>query len=223
MLDKVFDFLLDVVDYGLAIHTASAALGLAINNFAGDKRDRVWDLGRETSNLLHQYLLEFMQPQTWGDLSFLAVAKGPGGFTGTRIGVVTARTLAQQLDLPLFAISTLAGVAWRTAKSLEKPIAISVQMQAQRNEVFGAIYQLEQNEAGSSQFVCKFPETALAIADWQKVLDEWPTPYQQVIAADSIATSVTEILELAHLDWQQGQRPHWSAALPYYGQHPVER
>lgn len=213
-----------MADYGLAIHTASAALGLAIANFAGDSRDRVWDLGRETSNLLHQYLVDFLQPQTWSDLSFLAVAKGPGGFTGTRIGVVTARTLAQQLELPLFAVSTLAGVAWQTARSLPDPtIAIAVELRAQRDQVFGAIYQIERTAAGPDQLVCRLPETALAIAAWQQMLDQWETPYQRAIAEAGVASSVTAILELAHLDWQQGQRPHWSDALPYYGQHPVDR
>jgi tRNA A37 threonylcarbamoyladenosine modification protein TsaB len=33
---------------------------------------------------------------------------------------------------------------------------------------------------------------------------------------------VISVLELAYLDWQQGKRPHWSEALPFYGQHPVE-
>src|ERR671933_926060 len=98
--------------YGLAIHTTSPQLGVAIANFADDTRSSTWDLGRDMSTHLHQYLAEFLMPQTWADLAFIAVAKGPGGFTGTRIGVVTARTLAQQLDIPLFAISALAAVAW---------------------------------------------------------------------------------------------------------------
>jgi len=29
-------------------------------------------------------------------------------------------------------------------------------------------------------------------------------------------------LELAYLDWKQEKRPHWSEALPFYGQHPVD-
>jgi tRNA threonylcarbamoyl adenosine modification protein YeaZ len=103
---------LDPNKYGLALHTTSPQLGLALSNFAGDTRSSTWDLGRDLSTHLHQHLAKFLRPQTWADLAFIAVAKGPGSFTGTRIGVVTARILAQQLDIPLFAISTLAAVAW---------------------------------------------------------------------------------------------------------------
>ncbi len=101
-----------VKKYGLALHTASRELGLAMSNFAGDSRCKTWNLDRDLATHLHQYLVEFIGPQTWADLAFIAVAKGPGGFTGTRMGMVTARTLAQQLDIPVFAISTLAAVAW---------------------------------------------------------------------------------------------------------------
>jgi tRNA threonylcarbamoyl adenosine modification protein YeaZ len=101
-----------VKKYGLAFHTATPELGLAISNFAGDSRCQTWNLGRSLATDLHQHLVEFIGPQTWADLAFIAVAKGPGGFTGTRMGMVTARTLAQQLDIPVFAISTLAAVAW---------------------------------------------------------------------------------------------------------------
>ncbi|MDX2245000.1 MAG: tRNA (adenosine(37)-N6)-threonylcarbamoyltransferase complex dimerization subunit type 1 TsaB [Leptolyngbyaceae cyanobacterium bins.302] len=212
-----------VAHYGLAIHTASASLGLAIDNFAGDRlvgdrRTQVWDLGRETSNLLHQYLVEFLQPQTWADLAFIAVAKGPGGFTGTRIGVVTARTLAQQLELPLFAVSTLAGVAWQRAKLQNDPIA--VQMRAQRGEVFGAIYQLASSDHDRHLKIL-FPDTVMPLERWQETLNNWTTPLQQVEADTAIAASVADLLELAYLDWRQGQRPHWAEALPFYGQHPV--
>jgi tRNA threonylcarbamoyl adenosine modification protein YeaZ len=107
---------LEANQYALALHTSTRELGLAISNFANSSRSQVWNLDRELSSLLHQYLAEFIQPQTWADLAFFAVAKGPGGFTGTRIGVVTARTLAQQLDVPVFTISSLAAVAWASVE-----------------------------------------------------------------------------------------------------------
>lgn len=208
-----------MADYGLAIHTSSAALGLAIDNFAGDNRAQVWELGRETSNLLHQYLLEFLQPQSWPDLKFIAVAKGPGGFTGTRIGVVTARTLAQQLDLPLFAISTLAAVAWQTGPTETR--AIAVQMPAQRGEVFGAIYTIHPASSASYGLENLLLDAVMPLDQWQQALEEWPTPYTLIETDGTIAHSVTALLNLAYQGWQQGQRPHWSEALPFYGQHPV--
>ncbi len=148
--------------YGLALHTSSPELGLALNNFAGDSRTSVWGLGQKLSTHLHHYLAEFIQPETWADLAFIAVAKGPGSFTGTRIGVVTARTLAQQLDIPLFTVSSLAAIAWShyTDEALprEKSLIKAVELPAQRGQVFVAIYQLNSTGSGLIQLL---PDTVL--------------------------------------------------------------
>jgi tRNA threonylcarbamoyl adenosine modification protein YeaZ len=217
--------------YGLAIHTSSTDLGLALSNFVEDGRCQSWDLGRSLSSHLHQYLSEFVQPQTWADLAFIAVAKGPGGFTGTRIGVVAARTLAQQLDLPLFALSSLAAVAWDgRSQPNETPldkanssfsagldqIDIAVQMRAQRGEVFAAIY-----STAAAGLVELLPDAAMDEQEWQQILQTWKRPYQLIRVENGLGKTASSLLELAHLSWQQGLRPDWSAALPFYGQHPV--
>jgi tRNA threonylcarbamoyl adenosine modification protein YeaZ len=222
--------------YALAIHTASPDLGLAISNFVDDSRCQAWALGREVSSYLHLYLSKFIQPQTWTDFEFLAVAKGPGGFTGTRLGVVTARTLAQQLDLPLFAISTLAAVAWDNAESLreaaQKPIDIAVQMPAQRGEVHAAIYSIhlagtpdaspsETFESNPASITASLPDSVVSQEQWQQILADWHRPYRLVQAEGGLGTTAASVLTLAYLDWQSGSRPHWSAALPVYGQSPV--
>jgi len=200
--------------YALSLHTTTPELGLAISNFAGENRSNVWNLGRDLSSYVHQYLIDFIQPQTWADLAFIAVAKGPGGFTGTRIGVVAARTLGQQLNIPVFAISTLAAVAWTQKNNNQK--AIAVEMPAQRGKVFGAIYQV------NSELKVLFPDTVLTPEAWQETLANCNIDYQLIQAQSGLAATVTNILELAYLEWQQGKRPDWSSALPYYGQHPVE-
>jgi len=227
--------------YGFAIHTSSPQLGLALSDFVGDSRSQTWDLGRDLSTHLHQYIAEFLKPQTWADLAFIAVAMGPGSFTGTRIGVVTARTLAQQLDIPLFAISTLAAVAWdryqesgiqgnpETIQTPKSQIpnraivqgAIALQMPAQRGQLFTAIYQLSSSNSGLTPL---FPDAVLTPDEWQKTLDNRQTPYQliDIPAGIGLGESVSSLLELAYWDWQQGKRPHWSEALPFYGQHPIE-
>lgn len=230
--------------YGLALHTTTPELGLAMSNNTGVPRSGVWNLERNLSSHLHQYLVEFIQPQTWADLAFIAVAKGPGGFTGTRIGVVTARTLGQQLDIPVFAISTLAAVAWSyVSNPTPSPLPVdgegvikggyvppfakvtrgdrvfAVQMPAQRGQVFAAIYQPTSDASGLSVL---FPDTVLTPEAWQEKLANWNTSYQLIEAKSGLAATVTSVLELAYLEWQMGKRPDWSEALPFYGQHPVE-
>ena len=217
---------LDPSQYSLALHTTSSQLGLAISNFAGDTRFSSWDLGRDLSTHLHQYLAEFLMPQTWADLAFIAVAKGPGGFTGTRIGVVTARTLAQQLDIPLFAISTLAAVAWsyppqppRSSGGLSEERVIALQMPAQRGQLFTAVYQVFTADSVLTQLL----QDAVMTPDaWKQSLDDLDMPYELIDVPTDLGSSAMSVLELAYLDWQQGKRPHWSEALPFYGQHPVE-
>ncbi|MBD2517319.1 tRNA (adenosine(37)-N6)-threonylcarbamoyltransferase complex dimerization subunit type 1 TsaB [Nostoc sp. FACHB-973] len=205
--------------YALSLHTTTPELGIAISNFVGDTRSQVWNLGRDLSSLIHQYLIEFIKPQTWADLSFIAVAKGPGGFTGTRIGVVTARTLGQQLDIPVFAISTLAAVAWSQASKTQNPKTLAVQMPGQRGQIFAAIYELTPDASG---LIALLPDTVMTLEAWQETLANWNTSYQLIEAQSGLAATVTSILELAELEWQQGKSPNWSEALPYYGQHPVE-
>ncbi|MBE9046012.1 tRNA (adenosine(37)-N6)-threonylcarbamoyltransferase complex dimerization subunit type 1 TsaB [Pleurocapsales cyanobacterium LEGE 10410] len=201
--------------YAIALHTSTPQLGITVNNYAGDSRLGIWDLGRGLSSQLHQHLQEILVPQTWQDLQFIAVAKGPGGFTGTRVGVVTARTIAQQLNIPLFGISNLAAVA--AAHQMSGDRLLAVQMAARREQLFVAIYQLD--ELGHLKPYLE--DTLMSVATWQATLANLEFPHRLIIAEDSIAATVTNVLDLAYAAWQQETHPHWSEIVPYYGQHPV--
>ncbi|NEP57152.1 MAG: tRNA (adenosine(37)-N6)-threonylcarbamoyltransferase complex dimerization subunit type 1 TsaB [Symploca sp. SIO2G7] len=211
--------------YGLALHTTSPQLGLAISNFTDDTRCQTWNLGRDLSTYLHQYLTEFIIPHTWANLEFIAVAKGPGSFTSTRIGIVTARTLAQQLDIPLLAISTLAAIAWFEVvkdagkfKQLTPQPSLALQMPAQRSRLFTAIYQVSLADRTLNQLL---PDSVMTPETWQQSLDSLQIPYQLVDVPRDLGSNAASVLELAYGLWQQEKRPHWSEALPFYGQHPV--
>ncbi|EDZ95021.1 MULTISPECIES: tRNA (adenosine(37)-N6)-threonylcarbamoyltransferase complex dimerization subunit type 1 TsaB [Limnospira] len=202
-------------NYGFAIHTSSPELGLAMGKFGEPVRCQTWHLGRDLSTQLHQHISEFMPPQTWADLQLIAVARGPGSFTGTRLGVVTARTLAQQLDIPLFAISTLAAAAYNLAGDYSGNIAL--EMPAQRGELFVAIYQVS-----AQGLVTKLPDSVMSASQWEMRLSQEEKPLEKISLTGGLGQTSCAILGLATLLWQQGNCPHWSDALPFYGQHPVQ-
>jgi tRNA threonylcarbamoyladenosine biosynthesis protein TsaB len=73
---------------------------------------------------------------TWEEVSRLAVGVGPGGFTGLRIGIATARALSQSRALEVVPVSSLEALAAGAAAS--QPVAAVID--ARRGEVFAAVF-----------------------------------------------------------------------------------
>ncbi|MGV3762266.1 tRNA (adenosine(37)-N6)-threonylcarbamoyltransferase complex dimerization subunit type 1 TsaB [Parapedobacter sp.] len=81
---------------------------------------------------------------TFSDLSAVAVSKGPGSYTGLRIGVSTAKGLCYATDLPLMGIDTLAAMAAGFSASHGSVIGANVRLcpmvDARRMEVYTAVF-----------------------------------------------------------------------------------
>jgi tRNA threonylcarbamoyladenosine biosynthesis protein TsaB len=73
-----------------------------------------------------------------GQVGGIAVGLGPGLFTGLRVGVQTAKTLAQVLGVPIVGISSLDAVAF-AVRHVSRSIAAVVD--ARRGEVFWSLYE----------------------------------------------------------------------------------
>ncbi|OIP69307.1 MAG: hypothetical protein AUK48_14680 [Oscillatoriales cyanobacterium CG2_30_44_21] len=122
--------------FALALHTTTTKLELTIAEVVQDSptyilhRQRSWELGRELSARLHDCLILFMadstNPIAWDDLVFLAIATGIGSFTGTRIGVVVARTLSEQLNIPVYGVDCEAIVSWSQQTGLPQSLGESL-------------------------------------------------------------------------------------------------
>ncbi len=85
---------------------------------------------------------------TPGDVDLLAVATGPGSFTGLRIGMATAKGLALALDRPLVGFSTLETMALAcvSPSSARRPADVCILIDAGRGEVYRGLFHCEGSE-----------------------------------------------------------------------------
>jgi tRNA threonylcarbamoyl adenosine modification protein YeaZ len=167
---------------------------------------------------LHSTLADFLATYRWSDLQFLAIARGPGGFTGTRLGVVTARTLGQQLEIPVFPISTLLAYAvqcWQADATL--PDHLALEMPVQRGQIVATLCQRQVPQ----DFCLLQPETIWEPSQWEAFVQSLEQPVARRRTDEHLAPSVVAVLQLAARAYAQGDRPPWSQAEPFYGQQPV--
>jgi len=88
------------------------------------------------------------------DLAAVAVASGPGSYTGLRIGVATAKGICFGLNVPLIAINTLEVMAAQVAKSFQEStedILLCPMLDARRMEVYCLVSDPRLNEVEPTQ------------------------------------------------------------------------
>lgn len=77
---------------------------------------------------------------TLKEMDLIAVAAGPGSFTGLRIGVSAAKGLAWPLDKPCASVSTLEAMAWQMS-GMEGIVCSA--MDARRQQIYNALFELQ--------------------------------------------------------------------------------
>jgi len=85
----------------------------------------------------------FAADKKYSDLQAIAISKGPGSYTGLRIGVSTAKGLCYALDIPLIGIDTIEAMASGFTESINIPDSslLIPMLDARRMEVYTGIYQ----------------------------------------------------------------------------------
>lgn len=123
----------------LCIETSSTNCSVAVyknNTLISLKEDN--DKGYSHAENLHVFIEAVLQDAEIKkmDLDAIAVSKGPGSYTGLRIGVSTAKGLCYALDIPLISINTLESLAQQTSN--EEGYIIPM-LDARRMEVYTMI------------------------------------------------------------------------------------
>jgi len=88
-----------------------------------------------------EHMLEKRADLALEEIDTFVAARGPGSFTGLRIGISVIKGLAYAMGKPAFGVSSLDGIAFRFVHS---SLPVCAMMDARRNEVYCAVYQFEQ-------------------------------------------------------------------------------
>ena len=122
----------------------------------------------------------------------IAIASGPGSFTGLRIGAATAKGLGLALNKPIIAVPTLEAMAYNiyTFDRFIVPI-----MDARRDQVYTGIYQMEEEEIKIIKCPC-----AIAIEELLEELNRWQE--KVVFVGDGIPVMKEKIEEKLKVSYQ---------------------
>jgi tRNA threonylcarbamoyladenosine biosynthesis protein TsaB len=133
----------------------------------------------------------------WDKVGRIAVGVGPGTFTGLRVGIATARGLAQSLEIELVGVSSLQALAVPALESERDVQAVLSVIDARRGEAFAAAYAGDGGEDGASAELV----TAAALAP-ELLADVIAGAREQRdgLAGDWLAVGDGAIRYRAHLD-----------------------
>ena len=122
----------------LAFDTSSKALSLAILENKQVLAETTINIKKNHSITLMPAINFLMESLDWTpkDLDRIVAAEGPGSYTGLRIAVATAKTLAHTLNIELVGMSSLLALVPSQQEGLIVPV-----MDARRNNVYAGFYE----------------------------------------------------------------------------------
>ncbi len=131
--------------------TETVAVGLALVESTG-RVEVLSDVSRvaprKANTVLLSWVLDALNEAgcALADIDGVAVGRGPGSFTGVRIGVATAKGIAHGLGVALWGTSTLDAIAWRIAIEGREGV-LGVVGDAMRGELYPALFELADGTA----------------------------------------------------------------------------
>ena len=197
----------------MALHSSTERFGVAVHDPMSSSEPsavQVFDDGRGLSNTLITRVSAMLPRERCTQLSGLAVATGPGGFTGTRLSVVMARTLAEQLRCPLLGISSFALMAPRLHNQLpvdQRGQPFWIARELPRRGLVAGCYCLDANDVNELEE----PHLVAKGRSLGPIVE----------AAEDVHADVLRLLGLLRCAHLAGKAMPWSEVLPIYPTSPV--
>lgn len=171
----------------LALETSAKAVSAAVTEDGRILASGYQDTGLTHSRTLMPIVEGILKNTglTMADIGAVAVAAGPGSFTGIRIGVSAAKGLAFAADKPAIGVSTLAAMA-RNAAFAGGLIVCA--MDARRNQIYNALF-----EAKDGALTRLTPDRAIGLAELAEELRSDPRP--KTVVGDGARLCLEHLLE----------------------------
>lgn len=212
---------IDQANYVLALHSSSDKLGIAVHNLNASSENiekTTFETGRDLSKALFICINKLLPYNNWKQIKRLAVAIGPGGYTGTRLSIAFARTLAQQLQCQLDGISSFYLMAKRLSKE-----NISIK----NNKPFWIISSLKRRGIVGGQYLI---QRKALIPYFNEVLELkspqlLPKDFQispAIEAREDILLDTIELLKISISAEKNNKESDWNQILPIYPLSPID-
>jgi tRNA threonylcarbamoyladenosine biosynthesis protein TsaB len=178
----------------LALDTTTRAGSVAIIEDGLIVEERPGDPALSTAERLPRALLDLLTQHDWttAGVDLFAVASGPGLFTGLRVGIATVQGLAFVHRRRVAAVSALEAIAQSVSAELPPDSIVGVWMDAQRRDVFSALYRVAAAPAFAPQRLVELAPPAVAAPD--VTLDQWSDLAAPSVMAGDGAVPHTELL-----------------------------
>lgn len=209
----------------LAVHSTTPYLCVAVTREDRLLYENVLPQGREHLERLAPMIASIM-----GELRIdleqvngFAVAKGPGSFSGIRVGMAVVKGIALALGKPVVGVSSLEALAWQSLETGERGLPV---VDARRGEIYTALYgkgneRLEPLDGPAlirgedlSDFVRPHGERLILCGD--EVIAEFRTPGRTLVRR---SVPVPSAAACAILGWQRfrsGEADELNSLAPLY-------
>ena len=176
---------------------------------------------------LHGFIEEVLQESglSFSKLSAVAVSKGPGSYTGLRIGVSATKGLCYALNVPLISIDTLQSIASSVVQSKTEDVLFCPMLDARRMEVYCAVYNrnletvlpvnalvLDENSIS----VFNFEKPICFFGDGMSKAKELLKKIKSATFLENVFPSSKSMATLAYAKFQQKQFENLALFEPFY-------